>query len=100
MGNEDKSIQVIYALPDEQYVFLVDVQKELTILQALQLSGILDYYTEINLDINKVGIYGVIKQLSDLASPGDRIEIYRELVVDPMEARRIRASKQKKFNKN
>lgn len=99
-------IQVVYPLPDKQYIFEVDFSDErnktrllnnqITIEEVINKSGILDYYSEIDFNINKVGIYSNIKQLSDFVKQFDRIEIYRPLIIDPMEARRIRAQKQKK----
>ena len=46
---------------------------------------------EIDLPAAKIGVFGKLRQFSELARPGDRIEIYRPLVVDPKESRRRRA---------
>ncbi len=39
----------------------------------------------------KIGIFGKIMPLDTVLQAGDRIEIYRDLVIDPKEARRARA---------
>lgn len=100
MDDMQPTVDVVYALPDKQHIFQVDLfafanQDAITILDVIRHSGILEYYDQIDLAVNKVGIYGEIKQLSDFVKPLDRVEIYRELIVDPMEARRLRAKKQR-----
>ena len=55
-------------------------------------SGILDIFPEIDLGKQKVGIFSQARGLMDIVKEGDRIEIYRLLVIDPKEARRKRAS--------
>ena len=50
-------------------------------------------YPEINLNENKVGIFSKQRELQDVVQAGDRIEIYRPLLIDPKAARRLRAKK-------
>jgi len=64
-----------------------------TIREAVEESGILERNPEINLEENEVGIFSKKKALQDTVKSGDRIEIYRPLLVDPKEARRRRARK-------
>ena len=49
---------------------------------------------ELGLDLTRlrVGVFGRLRRTSDPASEGDRIEIYRPLVVDPNAARLRRAA--------
>jgi hypothetical protein len=61
--------------------------------QAIELSGVLASYPEINLVTQPVGIYGKKKTLDTLLRDRDRIEIYRPLVADPKDSRRKRAAK-------
>ncbi len=65
--------------------------KHASVLQAIQHSKILDKYPEINLNNNNVGIHGNIVSLEHVLSDNDRVEIYRPLHKNPMEARRMRA---------
>ncbi len=45
---------------------------------------------------SSVGIFGEKVSLEQLLKAGDRVEIYRPLILDPKEARRQRAQKQQK----
>lgn len=85
-------VEVIYALPDEQMVFQILVSKETTVAAAIEQSGILQQYPEIDLTVNHVGIFGRMAKLDSPLKEGDRIEIYRPLLADPKEIRRRRAA--------
>lgn len=88
-------IEVAYATPDNQQIFTVYVMPGSTIETAIDRSGVLDVFPEIDLMQQKVGIFSKQKKLSDTVSEGDRIEIYRPLTIDPKEARRKRAENSK-----
>ena len=97
MASADEiAIEVVYAIPEQAYVVPLKVKKTTTIRQAIELSGLLQQYPEIDLHQNKVGIYSKLKELNTELRDGDRVEIYRELRVDPKEARRRRAEKKNK----
>ena len=87
------SVEVIYALPTAQRVERVQVSKGATVREVIELSGVLDRYPEINLALNKVGIFGKLRELHDVVHAGDRVEIYRPLQTDPKEAHRRRAAR-------
>ena len=89
------TVKVIYATLLDQQCVNVDLADGATIHDAIDASGLLQKYPEIDLSINKVGIYNQVKKLDDTVSAGDRVEIYRELIANPKEARRKRAAKQK-----
>ena len=91
-SDEQISIEVAYARPDEQLVLELYVKPGTTVAQAIQASGILVRFPEIDLKLNKVGIYGKLTKLSQPVSDRDRVEIYRPLIADPKEARRRRAA--------
>jgi putative ubiquitin-RnfH superfamily antitoxin RatB of RatAB toxin-antitoxin module len=84
-------VEVAYATPDQQTILQVTVAAGSTIETAIDRSGILEHYPEIDLSQQKVGIFSKICALSDVVSHGDRIEIYRSLTIDPKESRRQRA---------
>ena len=69
-----------------------------TVLEAIERSGILQRFPSIQVDSlsNRVGIFGNIVPLETKLKEGDRVEIYRPLILDPKEARRLRAKKQKR----
>lgn len=87
------SIEVVYARPDKQLLLTVQVPLGATILQAIELSGVLTHFPEINLDKQKVGVFSKKRELSDVVHAGERIEIYRPLTIDPKDARRAKAKK-------
>lgn len=88
-------IEVVYALPNEQTLLGLSINQEISVIEAVKLSGILEKYPEICLTTCSIGIYG--KRLANIdqyaLQAGDRIEIYRPLQIDPKEARRKRAEK-------
>jgi len=86
-------IELIYALPHKQELISFSLQADTKIEQAIEQSGILESYPEINLQKNKVGIFSKVCQLTDGLHDGDRIEIYRSLIIDPKQARKNRALK-------
>lgn len=85
-------VEVAYALPSQQVMIAVDVAPESTVEAAIRESGVLERFPEIDLNENRVGVFGKLAKLSDGLHPGDRIEIYRPLIADPKEVRRRRAA--------
>lgn len=89
-------VEVVYALPERQYVRQVKLAVGSSVEQAILASGLLELRSDIDLASNKVGIYSRPAKLSDVLNDGDRVEIYRPLIADPKELRRQRAEKAKK----
>ncbi|MBD1228865.1 RnfH family protein [Xenorhabdus griffiniae] len=89
------NIEVVYALPERQYLRNVKVPQGATVEQAIVASGLLTLRNDIDLAKNKVGIYSRPAKLTDTLEKGDRVEIYRPLVADPKEMRRKRAERAK-----
>lgn len=87
------TVEVAYATPDSQRILTVQVAEGSTLETAIERSGVLEIFPEIDLMKQSVGIFGRKKMLSDTVLEGDRIEIYRPLVIDPKEARRRRAGR-------
>ena len=86
-------IEVAYAKPSEQVILTLDIADGSTIEAAIIESGILQRFPEIDLANNRVGIFGRLCKLDQTIKAGDRVEIYRPLLVDPKEMRRTRAAK-------
>ena len=61
-----------------------------TLVEALQASGVLERHPGIELATAKVGVWGKLAALDTPLRDGDRVELYRPLLVDPKEARRLR----------
>ncbi|AMO47639.1 Electron transport complex, H subunit [Enterobacter sp. FY-07] len=87
------AVEVAYALPEKQYLQRVTLDDGATVEQAIVASGLLDLRDDIDLNVNKVGIYSRPAKLQDVVRDGDRVEIYRPLIADPKELRRQRAEK-------
>ena len=64
------------------------------VIDALQLSGVLARHGAIDLAVNRVGVWGKLREPDAPLHDQDRVEIYRPLSMDPKEARRQRHAKQ------
>lgn len=87
------TVEVVYALPEKQYLQKVSLEAGATVEQAIVASGLIKLRPEINLSSNKVGIWSRAVKLQDEVRDGDRVEIYRPLIADPKALRRQRAEK-------
>lgn len=87
------TIEVVYGTPLKQTLLEVAVDEGATVAQAVEESGILQQYPEIDIDTAKLGIWNKVVRSSSTVKQGDRIEIYRPLVADPKEVRKRRAER-------
>lgn len=87
------NVEVAYADISKQRIIKLLVEKGCTIELAIDRSGILLEFPDIDLMKQKVGIFSKQKKLTDILKEGDRIEIYRPLLIDPKDARKKRAKK-------
>jgi putative ubiquitin-RnfH superfamily antitoxin RatB of RatAB toxin-antitoxin module len=96
---KDIMVEVAYALPSKQVILPIKVASGTTAEEAIQSSGILAKFPEIDLSVNKIGLFGKLSQLDTKLRHLDRIEIYRPLIADPKEVRRQRAAEGKIMKK-
>lgn len=91
-------IEVACALPDQQCVKTLDVEDGCTAQQAVMLSGMAGVFPALALAECKLGIFSKLIENPEryVLAEGDRVEIYRPLLLDPKEARRQRAKKARK----
>jgi putative ubiquitin-RnfH superfamily antitoxin RatB of RatAB toxin-antitoxin module len=89
-------VEVAYAKEHEQVIIPLNVDVGTTLEQAIQLSGILEQFPEIDPAKIKAGIFGKIAKADTELREKDRVEIYRPLIADPKESRRKRAEKKEK----
>lgn len=89
------SVEVVYGTPTSQKIIEIHVDEDTTIKTAIESSGIMSIYPEIDLTVNAVGIWNRAAKLTDVLIDLDRIEIYRPLIADPKEVRKRRAEKAK-----
>jgi len=92
-------VEVAYAKLHEQVLLELDVQTGTTAQQAIERSGTLQRFPEIDLKQNKIGIFGKATKLDARLQEGDRVEIYRPLIADPKEQRKKRAAAGKQMKK-
>ncbi len=92
--NSIVKVEVVYALPDQQYSRLVELVDGASAAQALQASGFVESFDGVSA-ASPIGVFGERVAPEDQLRDGDRLEIYRELIVDPKQARRKRAVRQK-----
>lgn len=99
MSDQSITVEVAYATPEEQVILRLDTAPGVTLQQAIEKSGILTRFPEIDLAINKVGVFGKAAKTDAVLNAGDRVEIYRPLIADPKEARKRRAAQGKAMKK-
>ena len=93
-------VEVAYALPSEQVIRALDVEEGTTLEQAIERSGILQQFPDIDIaGNNKVGIFGKISKPDTALRDKDRVEIYRPLIADPKQVRKQRAAEGKRMRK-
>lgn len=89
-------IEVACAWPEKQWVKALEVASGCTAQQAVVLSGIADAFPELALTECKLGVFSKVVDSQCVLVDGDRVEIYRPLLLDPKEARRQRAQKSRR----
>lgn len=72
-------VGVAYSGPDNQAWIRVEVPEGASVRQAIERSGMLERFPEIDLDRHRVGIFGRFCKLDNEVRDGDRVEIYRPI---------------------
>lgn len=93
------NIDVVYAKPERQEVVNLKLAPGSTLKQAVEVSGLLQRYPELDLDKLKLGVFGKLSKPDALLRDRDRVEIYRPLIADPKEVRKKRAEEGKVMKK-
>ncbi|MEN9880574.1 MAG: hypothetical protein RIQ55_1220 [Pseudomonadota bacterium] len=89
-------IEVIYALPERQELITLDLPEGSTVQQAVETSGLLQKYPDIEPGgRNKLGVFAKLVKPDTVLRERDRVEIYRPLIADPKEVRRQKAAEGK-----
>ncbi len=71
----------------------IQVEQNTSLRQAVELSGLQVEAPGVDFARCRLGVWGKVRPGESLAADGDRIEIYRPLLVDPKIARARRARK-------
>lgn len=97
---ETIAVEVAYATPERQELISLLVEPGTTAMQAVERSGVVKIFPEIDVTTAKMGLFGQALGTKGLKpareyilESGDRIEIYRPLLADPKEVRKRRAAK-------
>lgn len=96
-GDDVISVEVAYGLPTEQVLLTLTVPAGTTLRQAVRLSRVAERFPEIDPERVSLGVFGKLEKDPDgrVLRAGERVEIYRPLLIDPKEARRLRAERAK-----
>ncbi|HEX5127813.1 MAG TPA: RnfH family protein [Rhodocyclaceae bacterium] len=97
--SDSLNIEVCYAMPHKQELLRLSLPVGCTVQRAIEASGLLQKYRDIDLATNKVGVFGKLTKLDAVLRDRDRVEIYRPLLADPKEVRRRRAEEGKVMKK-
>jgi uncharacterized protein len=82
-------VEICYVTADHQEILAINLPRSTTVIRAIMQSGILDKFPDLQLE-NNVGIFSRRVSLNDVIVDGDRIEIYRPLILSPNELRQRR----------
>jgi uncharacterized protein len=91
MAERTMVVDVVYADAKRQILLRVELPRDSSVKQAIDLSGIADKLPGNAVDLQRLGVFGSKVAPDHIVQNGDRIEIYRPLLLNPMEARRRRA---------
>jgi len=86
-------VEVVYALPREYFLRKVQLPMGSTVREAVIKSLILSEFPDLYIENLKVGIFSNLVELDTRLAEGDRVEIYRPLILSPADARRLRAER-------
>jgi putative ubiquitin-RnfH superfamily antitoxin RatB of RatAB toxin-antitoxin module len=84
-------VTVVYADPARQFVRELQLKAGATVADAIESSGVVAELGLAPAELQSVGIFSRRVEQSTPLRDGDRVEIYRQLKIDPKEARRRRA---------
>ena len=93
-------VEVAYARDDKQSLISLEVKEGVTVKEAIEVSGILKTYKQIDLLKDRVGIFSKFVTLDTVLREKDRVEIYRPLIADPKKVRKERAAQAKSMRSN
>jgi len=89
-------VEVVYALPGGEDAVALELRPGATAADAVRASGVLERHPEIDLERHKIGVHGRAVAARSALRDGDRVEVYRPLILEPKEARRRRAVRKRR----
>lgn len=97
---DEINVEVVYGTAHKQYLQRLSVSAGTTARQAVLQSGIAEVFPQADLTGAPLGIFGKVVKDDTVLREKDRVEIYRPLLLDPKEARHLRAAKKALDNDN
>ncbi len=92
------TIEFVLALPDRQSIEYQKFQQGISIKEALPFFAL--YHRAIReIPTPQFGVFNLVVADDYQLKDGDRIEVYRPLIIDPKQARKIRAARDTRFHK-
>ena len=85
------NVEVVFGTPESQQLVSVSMPAGSTVADALEMSKIGAAFPDAAIAHLPTGIWGRPVERGQTLADGDRVEVYRELEIDPKEARRLRA---------
>lgn len=77
------NIGIAYDNGKKQSWLKLEVPDDSTVKEVIEKSGLLKMFPEIDLEKQKVGIFGKLAKLDAVVQEGNRVEIYRPITADP-----------------
>lgn len=93
MAERMLTVDVVYADAAQAIRRRLEMAPGSTVMQAIEKSGITAQLSQAVPDQARLGIFSQRVSAGQLLQNGDRIELYRPLQLDPMDARRRRAGR-------
>ena len=88
MAKHPIQIDIVAALPKQQVMISLEVPSGTTLEEAVSRTEIADQLTGLDIDRQRLGIFGRVCAPDTELRDGDRVEIYRPLNADPKTVRR------------
>ena len=86
-------IEVACALPDKQRIICLDVESGCSARAAVEQSHIQEEFPDLDIANCQLGVFGLVVDDSQSLVSGDRVEVYRPLINNPRESRRVLAER-------
>lgn len=95
MAEDVIQVEVVYAQADSQQLLRLTLPRGIDAREAVMRSGLEAQFPELDLANCPLGVFGKVlaKPEERLLEEGDRVEIYRPLIADPKEVRKLRAAR-------
>jgi putative ubiquitin-RnfH superfamily antitoxin RatB of RatAB toxin-antitoxin module len=90
------TVTIVYALPDAASEIAVRLPAGATIAEAIDRADLAARMPGVDVCTCPVGIFGKRTRRDTVLADGDRVELYRPLIVDPQQARRRRAANKRR----